>query len=248
MICLPFGRNKKVPETYDEIEQARTGDILLFAAAANNSSSHLRAYPASHGIGVFCIHSTTSEGNNSPYNPSPLDSTDNFSVVGDCIFSCSPSGTTMKLMSGTSFATPVAVAVAAFMNGYIRRKFPQHFELSNQTRTFDGMTLLFRMMAESRDGYDWVGPPHYFESRSGSEIIVQDIYCVFNLWRSYRVWFENILGFVIMKGRREFLFRRENVWKRRDRDLGKLFMPSTLICFTLWMKSWTHYNFHNVHL
>jgi len=178
MISLSFGLKKSIPKIYDEIEEASKANILIFAAANNDGGHAGRTYPANHGPGVFCIHSATCEGNKASYNPTPVPREDNFSVVGDCISSCWPSpneSNRKKYMSGSSFATPVAVAVAAFMIAFIRKNMPQHVEWSLRPQTFKGMRKLFRMMApESRDNYDWVSLLGYFDAHKESKIM-QDI-------------------------------------------------------------------------
>lgn len=182
---MSFGLNLKrsIHEIYSEIEKARKADILIFAAANNDGGHARRAYPGNHGDGVFCIHSATGEGNKASYNPTPVPSADNFSFVGDCISSCWPSLTESnmrKFMSGTSFATPVAVAVAAFMIGYVRKNRPRYVEWCIRPQTFSGMKKLFRMMTEPRDSYDWVNLLGHFNTHKESKII-QDIEDALNI-------------------------------------------------------------------
>jgi hypothetical protein len=178
MISLSFGlKGRRIRKIYDEIEEARNANILIFAAANNDGGHAGRTYPANHGPGVFCIHSATGEGNKASYNPTPVPREDNFSVVGDCISSCWPSPTESnkkKYMSGSSFATPVAVAVAAFMIAFIRKNMPQHKEWNRPPQTFNGMRELFHMMVESRDEYHWVSLLGYFDAHKESKIM-QDI-------------------------------------------------------------------------
>lgn len=139
---------------------------MVFAAASNDGGNATRTYPAKHDH-VFCIHSATGEGNKASFNPDPIENHDNFSVVGDSIESSWPvassnAGSGKRCMSGTSFATPVAVSIAAFMIGYIKKRMPNHSWMIDPTSP-EGMRELFRLMVAKRDGYDWISPQRYFE-------------------------------------------------------------------------------------
>ena len=175
MISLSWGLGiKRSRDIADEIDEAVKANILIFAAANNDGGHTGRLYPANHGHGVFCVHSATGEGNSATYNPTPVPREDNFCFVGDCIQSCWPSSTesnSHRYMSGTSIATPVAVTVAAFMIGFIRKNMLKHVDWCVMPETFLGMCRLFRMMAEFRDNYDWVNLLGYFEHRDENTIM-----------------------------------------------------------------------------
>ncbi|KAJ8117107.1 hypothetical protein OPT61_g1614 [Boeremia exigua] len=114
-----------------EIERCIDAKIAVFASASNDGGNRPRTYPGNYDR-VMCIHSSASTGKASDFNPSPETGKDNFTVVGECVESWWPSSiprkpndkrtdTGTKYLSGTSFATPVAIAIAAFMLGYIRK-------------------------------------------------------------------------------------------------------------------------------
>lgn len=160
MISLSFGFRELVPNIQSEIDKALSSGILVFAAASNDGGNSGRAYPARHE-GVFCIHSATSEGNKTPFNPTPRKAEDNFAVLGDCIQS-SWLKDERKYMSGTSFATPVAVAIAAFIFAYVSRNIPEESSFPIAILSPRGMRKVFRLMKAPRDSYDWISPIWYF--------------------------------------------------------------------------------------
>jgi hypothetical protein len=186
MISLSFGFRKTVgpDRVHQEINNCLKQGIIVFGSASNDAGNRPRTYPGNYK-GVLCIHSATGNGNKSTFNPTPEPETtkkDNFSVVGDCIESAWPSqdpeaigATGKKYVSGTSFATPVAVSIAAFMIGYIR-KHMDGYGWNIEPCSPEGMQIIFHMMSEKtkRDGYDWISPQWYFE-HFGEDCIKQDL-------------------------------------------------------------------------
>ena len=95
-------------------------------------------------------------------------------VVGDSLQSCWPSkveANAMRYMSGTSFATPVAVSIAAFMIGFVQKGMPQCSEWTHPPQSYEGMKRIFDLLSEERDAYDWVNFPGIFDQKDGSEIL-----------------------------------------------------------------------------
>jgi len=89
-----------------------------------NSGANLdRAYPARHDE-VICIHSVDANGNRSKFSPTASTSDDNFATIGEAVEStwplglCDGQGQNYLYKSGTSFATPIAVGIAAFLLEY----------------------------------------------------------------------------------------------------------------------------------
>lgn len=147
--------------------------MIILAAASNDASNTPRAYPANHDW-VICVHSADGLGNRSKFNPTPVEGTDNFCVVGEDIEAAWPSGQTqyqgVRRMSGTSFATPVGVAVAVFMLEYVEKKVPQHVEWLIPLRSYRGVRAIFNALSQRRDGpYHLVNPVYDF-SRGESAI------------------------------------------------------------------------------
>ena len=174
MICMSFGYHKVVGEDLvkREIDNCLDNDgnkIAVFASASNDGANMPRTYPGSYDR-VLCIHSATGLGAPSAFNPSALSrdlKKDNFCVLGDSVKSTWPSSpenrSTYRYMSGTSFATPVAVAIAAFAIGYIRVHL-RDFGWNTDPQSPEGVRALFNLMAKDnkRDKYDMVFPTAFF--------------------------------------------------------------------------------------
>ncbi|KAH6869556.1 peptidase S8/S53 domain-containing protein, partial [Thelonectria olida] len=171
MISLSFGFSKVGPNDpiQKEIEKCLNDNIVVFASASNDGGNRPRTYPGNYHR-VLCIHSATGVGDGSSFSPTPeTDARDhNFSAVGECVKSCWPvkeplTADKYKHMSGTSFATPVAVSIAAFMVGYIQRKMP-NYDWNVEPLSPEGIQIIFRMMSRGnkRDGYDWISPQWFF--------------------------------------------------------------------------------------
>jgi hypothetical protein len=180
MISLSFGYDSpSVPDNiWLQIDECLKKDIMIFASASNDAGEGARTYPGKYE-GVICVHSATAKGNRAKNNPSPYsesEKADNFITVGDSIKAAWPSKSAaeaggQEYKSGTSFATPVAVSIAAFMISYVRKKLPE-YPWRVKPWSPSGMTIIFRMMTEKRDGYDWVSPKRYLRYASKDEILV----------------------------------------------------------------------------
>lgn len=177
MISLSFGFHRGIPSIQKAIDKAVSHDsnIIILAAASNDASNTPRAYPASHDR-VICVHSADGLGNRSKFNPTAVEGTDNFCVVGEDIEAAWPSGQTqyqgVRRMSGTSFATPVGVAVAAFMLDFVEKNVPEHLEWLNPLRSYRGVRAMFNALSQERDGaYRLVNPLYGFSQ--GDSAITQ---------------------------------------------------------------------------
>ncbi len=157
---MSFGYHQTgVPDTVkQEIEECFKADIIVFASASNDGANRPRTYPGKYNR-VLCIHSATGLGTCSSFNPTAEPSKtrkDNFTVLGEGIKSSWPIGkegdTTHKHMSGTSFATPVAVSIAAFAIGYIRMQL-KDIKWNTDPMSPDGMrTIFYEMSKGNRNG------------------------------------------------------------------------------------------------
>lgn len=111
---------------------------LIFAAASNSGANGRRAFPARQE-GVFAIHALRGDGS-SPgnINPPPEPDKDNFATLGCGI----PSWWKGReiLITGTSYATPIAVAIAANLLEFIQaadeeyQPDPRHFWTYSEMR------------------------------------------------------------------------------------------------------------------
>lgn len=165
ILSLSFGFPRGVKAIQEAINEAVARNIVVFAAASNDGSNTARTYPASHDR-VIAVHSTDGHGNRSAFNPTPVDHDDNFCVVGEQLEGAwSDYG--VRRMSGTSFAVPVSVSIAAFMIGFISQNIPDHGKWLVPLLSYEGVRTIFRILSERRDsGYDLVNPLGHF---SGAE-------------------------------------------------------------------------------
>ncbi|KAI4929209.1 hypothetical protein J4E86_011737 [Alternaria arbusti] len=159
IISISFGFQRK--SVGDDLEQAidyaKSKGVHIVAAASNSGGNAGRAWPARYD-GVFCIHSTDANGNPSGFNPTALEEV-NFATVGEAIVSSWPghlsespgndgtddSDTLTKVKSGTSFATPIAASIIAFVLRYARTHLDQ--EYAQQLRRHAVMGSVLRCMA-----------------------------------------------------------------------------------------------------
>jgi hypothetical protein len=174
IISLPFGFPQRIRRIRDEIRNALYAGKVVFAAASNDGGNADRAFPASQDD-VICIHSTDGLGNTSPFNPTALNNTDNFCVVGENVEAAWPSEAPGKLggtrrMSGTSVAASVAVAIAALMVGFVGHNIPEHDDWAIPLKSRDGIKAIFHTISERRDGqYDLVNPVKAFSGATEDE-------------------------------------------------------------------------------
>jgi hypothetical protein len=107
------------------IERAGSARVLIFAAASNGGGNNDRAYPARERD-VFCIHSTDANGSRSKFSPTAEKYDFNFATIGEAVESfwpthlCAEDEQAVRVKSGTSFATPIAASIAAFLLLYAR--------------------------------------------------------------------------------------------------------------------------------
>lgn len=137
--------------------------VLVFAAASNNGGQGGRAYPARDGE-VVCVHSTDTLGNSSKFNPTPKKEEINLATVGEGVRATWPKALSrdnalVKLKSGTSYATPLMVAIAVFLLTYVRMNLPNYAgELKKKHRMVQLLRCVARKGEESgeRDGFHFV--------------------------------------------------------------------------------------------
>ncbi|EHK21000.1 uncharacterized protein TRIVIDRAFT_153551 [Trichoderma virens Gv29-8] len=157
IISLSFGfesdhRNVEIDKA---ISSAISDNIIIFAAAANDGGNKPRAYPARRA-GVICIHASDGNGNDGGISPSPQARKSNFSTLGISIESKWKGK--KVLQSGTSFATPVAAALAADLLEFARYKCSLNEYEYRRLHSYDGIEALLHLMVEERHRYDYITP------------------------------------------------------------------------------------------
>lgn len=161
---MSFGFPSRHIDRYESLERslkiASGQNVLLFAAASNNGANTLRAFPARHES-VICIHSTDANGVPSPFNPRPIKG-DNFATVGEAVESSWPvhlcdtqdNELCIAYKTGTSFATPIATAIGAFLLQYARMKLPT--EKAERLKQTESMKALLREISVPHKEYDYI--------------------------------------------------------------------------------------------
>lgn len=167
---MSFGYPSRQIEGYDKLEEAilyaHSKNVLMFAAASNSGANLDRAYPA-RDPHVICIHSTDSDGNRSKFSPTALTHDLNIATIGESVESAWPvhlcdaklNQDCLQCKSGTSYATPIMVGIAAFLLQYARIHLgDQAHLLKRQSKMKDVLLKVAEKTQKSvtRDGYDYV--------------------------------------------------------------------------------------------
>jgi hypothetical protein len=202
---MSFGFPTCSIDGYSELESALMNaymnHVLLFAAASNNGGQLGRAYPAREPI-VICVHSTDANGNRSSFSPTAAANDINLATIGEAVESSWPvqlcddlddvanmatnpdsTETCVRRKSGTSYATPIAAAIAAFLLLYVRVHLPDKADLLKREKRMKAMLKRVAEKGEGfkpRDGYYFVDLSLYKDSLFGKgkefiDLTVRDI-------------------------------------------------------------------------
>lgn len=150
---------------------------LIFAAASNSGTNGKRAYPAKQE-GVFAIHALTEDGR-SPgnMNPPPDKILDNFATLGYRIPSRWKGSD--KLISGTSFSTSIAVAIAANLLEFIRQAPHVHAANPHYFFSYNGMRHLLSRISglSASSNYQYIRPwmDGMFTKENGADKMQQEL-------------------------------------------------------------------------
>lgn len=170
IISMSFGYPTNQTDGYKELEtailHAHSKNVLMFAAASNGGANQDRAYPA-RDPHVICIHSTDSDGNRSRFSPTALSHDINLATIGEAVQSawpvnlCDPNFNPdcIECKSGTSYATPIAVGLAAFLMQYARLHLPDLAHLLKRQSKMKDILLKIAektQKSSSRDGYHYI--------------------------------------------------------------------------------------------
>jgi len=160
-------RHAKVREAIREVPAS----CVLFAAASNWGGNRGRTYPATDRR-VICINASDGNGNNSSgLNPPHEKYHDAWTTLGAEIGFASDSDDQPVYLSGTSYATPIAVAIAVNSIDYVENLYKRG-KLSKDRRDFlvsdDGVPHMFRLMSQRMDGWDYVAPWNLWKAQHGA--------------------------------------------------------------------------------
>ncbi|EXU96516.1 peptidase S8 family protein [Metarhizium robertsii] len=180
IISMSFGMNPSlVPEAslfnvQNAIHRAATARKIMFAAASNCGGNGPRAYPASDPS-VICTHAADGNGYDGGINPPKGDHADYFSTLGMAIGCIWDERCVYK--SGTSFATPVAAAIAANVLDYAAYSVAAG-KLTDQRyrelRQSQGMKKAFtKFLSVQMQHYRYVAPWHFWKTGVTDDYIWQ---------------------------------------------------------------------------
>jgi hypothetical protein len=155
---------------------------IVFAAAGNRGGNTSLGWPASMQ-GVIAIHATDGLGGAAPFNPTSTPNS--FATLGRDIKSSwwvkegrKPTDKPVYL-SGTSFATPIAAAIAADVLEYARWKLRPNSRQNGLLHSPRYMREIFAKMMQPRFGYNYVQPwllwEKGWENAAGQSIPVDEV-------------------------------------------------------------------------
>ncbi|ENH75877.1 Vegetative incompatibility protein HET-E-1 [Fusarium oxysporum f. sp. cubense race 1] len=170
VISMSWGFRREHECISDAIRLAHSKDKIMFAAASNEGAN-LPArvtFPASMQE-VICVNSCDGYGNSSDFNPPPREGVFNFSTLGEAVIA-KKSTLEPKRLTGTSFATPAAAAIAASILEFATQKqiLKEQEELKRHVATKDGMMKLLVAMSEPVSGFMYLRPWDLIKCDSGT--------------------------------------------------------------------------------
>lgn len=153
---MSFGFPDENDELAKAILNAHAQNILMFAAASNDGAHSVApAFPARHH-NVFCIYASDGMGNSIRGNPTARPYNYNFCTLGEAVESAWPRALSQEpwkaRRSGTSFSTPLAAGLAAFVLLYAQSIMP--LEDALKFKQYDKMREMLYYMSIPRAGYN----------------------------------------------------------------------------------------------
>ncbi|KAJ5466014.1 Subtilisin-like protein [Penicillium desertorum] len=133
--------DKALEPIRNAIMEAYAKDVIIFAAAHNEGNNEPVAFPASMDE-VICVGSTDGRGNRSSFSPEGCQPWKMVRTLGEGLVCFQPrsEANTLIRKSGTSFATPIAAGIAAFVLQNMWPETNQDYFLFKQLRTKAGMS------------------------------------------------------------------------------------------------------------
>jgi len=166
---MSFGFARCVKEVRTVLKKAQEKEILIFAAMANHGIYANAAWPADTAADAIGIHSCEELGkSSSAFTPQPVDDNRNFMVIGEGITAhqLTAKGGGFRTVEGTSFATPVAVSMAAMILSFVNQARSQDIRRMYEENGLDlkdlkstlGMRNILREISKQSGRYSWIDP------------------------------------------------------------------------------------------
>ncbi|KAF1966496.1 subtilisin-like protein [Bimuria novae-zelandiae CBS 107.79] len=154
MIVMSFGFGEEHQDMQGAIRYAAFREVLMFAAASNDGKNRPDgvAWPA-RDMNVICVHSADGHGTPSTFTPGAQDNM-RIKVLGESV----------KFLSGTSCAAPIAAGIAALILDYARA-FLDEQEWRQLRRTDTIRRVFASMNSRSRSEYWWINHWRWFDSK-----------------------------------------------------------------------------------
>jgi hypothetical protein len=167
IISLSLGLEEPDPSIDAAIDMALKPKVkserprIVFAAAANGGAGQARAWPACKR-GVICVNASDGHGGSSDWiNPAAIPGEDNFMTLGINVESKWKKKLVSK--SGTSFATPLAAALAANLLEFARIKVEMNEVQKDLLYSSKGLRTLLKRLSVETGGYRFLCPWKGFE-------------------------------------------------------------------------------------
>jgi subtilisin family serine protease len=160
IISLSLGFHSPVPGLREALQNVifpdadETWPVLVFAAAGNWGRNYPRAFP-SDVPGVFCIYASDGNGYGENINPQEVGE-NSFMTLGVAIESAWQRK--RLLLSGTSYATPIAVSIAANVLSLAKHNMSLSRDRSKRLRSFLGMRSVLRLMTLADRNFNYLCP------------------------------------------------------------------------------------------
>ncbi|KAI8628847.1 quinon protein alcohol dehydrogenase-like superfamily [Xylariaceae sp. FL1651] len=176
IISMSWGFESKHSNIEDAIRKAFKKGKIMFVAASNTGANLPEETPITFPANmpeVICINSSDGYGEKSNFNPPRLPGHYNFSTLGEAVLESLQPETnqvTRKRESGTSFATPLAAAIAASFIELLRQpkwgKAKIDATLLEKVRTRDGILRILVAISRESGGFNYLLPWSLLKCRS----------------------------------------------------------------------------------
>lgn len=166
IISMSCGFELENPSVIESLNAARLKGCVMFASSVSDSATGTLQFPTSR-YGVIKVHSADGYGQSSAFNPPPSRHDNNFTFLGEGLPLELKNGNA-AYSSGTSFATPVAAAIAALLLTFVRMN-SEHIakDVEEFLKNPMWIEIILQYMSSSRDAYDYVVPWKLFNDRDG---------------------------------------------------------------------------------